>query len=108
MEPELQMAETRRKICHNLRENLESLKLNRRLPFFFKDRTTEYFGLVHAALFGPEPVGYEEAEKLLGNLETKSDHSVQTNLLGISRETVDQLIQYESERTDLEVSRWQI
>lgn len=61
------MQETRRKICINLKENLDDIKLNKRgVPYFFKDRTTEYFGLVHSALFGPEDVGFYEAEKLLG------------------------------------------
>ena len=64
-------------------------QLNKRLPYFFRDRTTEYFGLIHAALFGSETVELEEAERLLG----------------ISKETVAQLKQYEEEREDMEVSR---
>ena len=63
-------------------------QLNKRLPYFFRDRTTEYFGLIHAALFGSETVELEEAEKLLG----------------ISKETVAQLKQYEEEREDMEAS----
>ena len=62
--------------------------MNKRLPYFFRDRTTEYFGLIHAALFGSETVELEEAEKLLG----------------ISKETVAQLKQYEEEREDMEAS----
>ena len=68
--------------------NLNRLQLNKRLPYFFRDRTTEYFGLIHAALFGSETVELEEAEKLLG----------------ISKETVAQLKQYEEEREDMEAS----
>ena len=62
--------------------------MNKRLPYFFRDRSTEYFGLIHAALFGSETVEVEEAEKLLG----------------ISKETVAQLKQYEEEREDMEAS----
>ena len=67
---------------------LNRSQLNKRLPYFFRDRTTEYFGLIHAALFGSETVELEEAEKLLG----------------ISKETVAQLKQYEEEREDMEAS----
>ena len=66
MKPEEALQETRRRICSNLRENLDDIKLNKRIPFFFKDRSTEYFGLVHSALFGSEKVDLDEAEKLLG------------------------------------------
>ena len=65
-------------------------QLNKRLPYFFRDRTTEYFGLIHAALFGSETIELEEAEKLLG----------------ISKETVAQLKQYEEEREDMEASQF--
>ena len=64
-------------------------QLNKRLPYFFRDRSTEYFGLIHSALFGSESVELEEAEKLLG----------------ISKETIAQLRQYEEEREDMEASR---
>ena len=70
--------------------NFNHSQLNKRLPYFFRDRSTEYFGLIHAALFGSETVEVEEAEKLLG----------------ISKETVAQLKQYEEEREDMEASHF--
>lgn len=44
LENEDEENETRRKICYNLKQNLNELKLNRKVPYFFKDRTTAYFG----------------------------------------------------------------
>ena len=75
-----------------LRPMRRSFQLNKRLPYFFRDRSTEYFGLIHSALFGSETVELEEAEKLLG----------------ISEETIAQLRQYEEEREHMEASQSKI
>ncbi|TRY80552.1 hypothetical protein TCAL_10963 [Tigriopus californicus] len=78
--------EYRRKVCLNLRENLNGLKMNQKMPHFFRDRTTAFFGIIHSAVFGSEDLQPEEAELILG----------------INKDTIDQLAKYEQERNVIE------
>ena len=72
-------------------------------PFFFRDSTTAYYGLVHSAIFGSEEIQSAEAARILGIFFASfASFNYQRNVSGINNETIEQLKKYENERLQIE------